>query len=101
MPDKTDELTGLSATDIILEALKIIRSEILAYAVIVAVLLIATGALGLDVLRELKWPLVIIFTVALAAYFFARAVPRAKTSLRLRASAARRPGAQPDDRRSS
>jgi hypothetical protein len=99
MPDKTDEAVELSATDIVLEALKIIRSEILAYAVIVAVLLIGTGALGLDVLRELKWPLVIVFTVALVAYFFARAVPRAKTALRLRSSAARRPGVQPDDRR--
>ena len=101
MPDNADEDLKFSATDIVLEALKVIRSEILAYAVIVAVLLIGTAALGLDVLRALRWPLVIVFTVALAAYFFARAVPRAKTSLRLRASAARRPGAQPDDRRSS
>ena len=99
MPDKTDEAVELSASDIVLEALKIIRSEILAYAVIVAVLLIGTGALGLDVLRELKWPLVIVFTVALVAYFFARAVPRAKTALRLRSSVERRPGIQPDDRR--
>jgi hypothetical protein len=99
MPDKTDEPTGLSATDIVFEALKIIRSEILAYAVIVAVLLIGTAALGLDVLRALRWPLVIVFTVALAAYFFARAVPRAKTTLRVGSAAARRPDAQTDNRR--
>jgi len=98
MPEDTDEALNISATDIVLEALKIIRSEILAYAVIVAVLLIGTAALGLDVLRELRWPLVVVFTVALVAYFFARAVPRAKTALRLRSAAARRPGAPPADR---
>ncbi len=99
MPDPSEDTVRLSVTDIVIEALKIIRSEILAYAVIVAVLLIGTAALGLEVLRELKWPLVIVFTVALAAYFLARAVPRAKTALRLRASGAGRAGAQPDDRR--
>jgi len=92
MPDKTDETIRLSTTDIVLEALKIIRSEILAYAVIVAVLLIGTAALGLDVLREIKWPLVVVFTVALVAYFLARAVPRAKLALSLRASGAGQPG---------
>ena len=91
MPDKTDTTIKLSTADIIIEALKIIRSEILAYAVIVAVLLVGTASLGLDVLRELKWPLIIVFTVALVAYFFARAVPGAKTALR--------PGAEPEDRR--
>jgi len=91
MPDKTNKTIELSTADIVFEALKIIRSEILAYAVIVAVLLIGTASLGLDVLRELKWPLIIVFTVALVAYFFARAIPVAKTALR--------PGAEPDDRR--
>ena len=99
MPDKTDTTIKLSTADIIIEALKIIRSEILAYAVIVAVLLIGTASLGLDVLRELKWPLIIVFTVALVAYFFARAVPAAKTALRPGTAARHRPGAEPDDRR--
>lgn len=99
MPEQIDDAVNLSTADIVLEALKIIRSEILAYAVIVAVLLIGTAALGLEVLRELKWPVVIIFTVALVAYFFARAVPRAKTALRLRTPPARRPGVSPDPRR--
>jgi hypothetical protein len=99
MPDKTDEAIKLSTADIVIEALKIIRSEILAYAIIVAVLLIGTASLGLDVLRELKWPLITVFTVALAAYFFARAIPRAKTALRRGTAARPRPGAGPDDRR--
>ena len=99
MPDQTAQPARLSATDIIIEALKIIRSEILAYAVIVAVLLIGTAALGLEILRELKWPLVIVFTIGLAAYFFARAVPRAKAALRARGSGTGRFGAQPGPRR--
>ncbi len=99
MTDPADEAVDLSATDIVIEALKIIKSEILAYAVIVAALLIGTGSLGLEVLRELKWPLVIVFTVALIAYFFARAVPRAKTALRLRSSAGRSPAVPSDGTR--
>jgi hypothetical protein len=99
MPDKLNGTIKLSAPDIVIEALKIIKSEILAYAVIVAVLLIGTAALGLDVLRELRWPLVIVFSLTLVAYFFARAVPKAKTALRLRASVTGRPGRQPDVRR--
>ncbi len=98
MPDPTGQPAKLSTVEIVLEALKIIRSEILAYAVIVAALLIGTAALGVDILRELKWPLVIVFTVALIAYFIARAVPRAKAALRLKAPGAGRPAAQPGPR---
>lgn len=86
----------LSVGDIVIEALKLIKSEILAYAVIVAALLIGTSALGLDVLRALRWPLVVIFTVALVAYFLARAVPRAKDRLRTKSAGSNRP---PADRR--
>ena len=68
-------------TEIILEALRGIKSEILLYAVVVAALLIATASLGIEILHELKWPLVIVFTVALLAYFLAGAVPRAKNRL--------------------
>lgn len=77
-----------SVGDIVLEALKIIKNELLAYAVIVAVLLIGTAALGLEVLKALRWPLVAVFTIALAAYFLARAVPAAKSTLRARAGLA-------------
>ena len=99
MPDQTGQPAKFSTIEIVLEALKIIRSEILAYAVIVAALLIGTAALGLEVLRELKWPLVIVFTGALAAYFFARAVPRARAALRARVSGAGRSSSRHDDRR--
>jgi hypothetical protein len=72
----------MSAFDIILEALKGIKSEILLYAVVVAALLIGSASLGIEILRELKWPLVAVFSLALLAYFFGRAVPRARTRLR-------------------
>jgi uncharacterized membrane protein len=72
--------------DIILEALRGIKSEILLYAVVVAALLIGTAALGIEILNELKWPLVVVFTVALLAYFAAGAVPRAKNRLAKRKS---------------
>lgn len=71
-----------SFADIVIEALKGIRSEILLYAVAVAALLVGSASFGLEVLNEVKWPLILIFTVALFAYFFARAVPRAKRRLK-------------------
>ena len=72
----------MTAFDIILEAIKGIKSEILLYAVAVATLFIASASLGIEILRELKWPLLAIFSLALLAYFVARAVPQAKTRLK-------------------
>ncbi|HUU37731.1 MAG TPA: hypothetical protein VMW46_05945 [Candidatus Desulfaltia sp.] len=68
-------------SDIILEALRGIKSEILLYGVVVAALLIGTAALGIEILKELKWPLVVVFTLALLAYFVAGAIPRARNRL--------------------
>ena len=68
--------------DIIREALKGIKSEVLLYAVAVAALFVASASLGIEILRELKWPLLAVFSVALLAYFFARAVPRARMRLK-------------------
>jgi hypothetical protein len=93
MSEEPEETVKISIAEIVLEALKKIRSEILAYAVAVAALLIASASLGLDVLRELKWPLVAVFTVALAAYFLARALPQARIELRRRRAAAAPPEA--------
>ncbi|MDH7511857.1 MAG: hypothetical protein QHH14_02795 [Clostridiales bacterium] len=73
-----------SFAEIIIEALKGIKSEILLYAVAVAALFVVSASLGLDVLNEVKWPLILIFTIALIAYFFARAVPRAQRRLKKR-----------------
>lgn len=86
MPEMNQEEPKISLGDIIIEALRGIKSEILLYAIVVAALIIISAALGLDVLREVKWPLIITFTVALFAYFFARAVPKAKLRLKKRAA---------------
>ncbi len=68
--------------DVIFEAIKGIKSEILLYGIIVAGMFIGAASLGIEVLRELKWPLLIIFTLALAAYFFFGAIPRARRRLK-------------------
>jgi hypothetical protein len=80
----------MTAFDIIREALKGIRSEILLYAVAVGALFVASASLGIEILRELKWPLLAVFSLALLAYFIARAVPQAK--LRLKRNSEKRAG---------
>jgi hypothetical protein len=76
----------IAFADVIIEALKGIRNEILIYAVAMAALLVASAYLGIEILRELKWPLLLIFSAALVAYFIARAVPQARARLKRRAS---------------
>ncbi len=68
--------------DVILEAIKGIKSEILLYGIIVAGMFIGAASLGIEILRELKWPLLVVFTLALVAYFFFGAIPRAKRRLK-------------------
>lgn len=84
MAEERGSETGISATEIIIEALKGIKSEILIYAVAVAALLVGSSSFGLDALRELKWPLIFIFSAGLVAYFIARAVPQARIRLKQR-----------------
>jgi hypothetical protein len=85
MRQEEDKELKISIFDVIIEAIKGIRSEILLYAIAMAALLVASASLGNEILRDLKWPLIAIFTAALIAYFIARAVPRAKLRLRERA----------------
>jgi hypothetical protein len=84
MVEEPGSETRISVTEIIIEALKGIKSEILLYAVAVVALLVGSAAFGLDVLKELKWPLILIFSVALVAYFIARAIPKARVQLKQR-----------------
>ena len=72
----------MTVFDIILEALKGIKNEILLYAVAVAALFIASASLGIEALNELKWPILVIFSLGLLAYFLGRAVPQAKMRLK-------------------
>ncbi len=71
----------ISWGEVFIEALKGIKSEVLIYAIVVAVLLVGASSFGLDFVRELKWPLLFIFTLALVAYFLGRSLPQAKQRL--------------------
>jgi len=86
MPEDDKQGQNISFADVIIEALKGIRNEILIYAVAMAALLVGSAYLGIEILRELKWPLLLIFSVALIAYFVARAVPQARARLKQRDS---------------
>jgi hypothetical protein len=48
----------------------------------VAALFVASASLGIEILKELKWPLLAVFSLALLAYFFGRAVPQARIRLK-------------------
>jgi hypothetical protein len=82
MPIEIKDEQKASITEIVLEALKGIKSEILLYAVVVAALFVASASLGIEILRELKWPLLAVFSLALLAYFFGRAMPQARMRLK-------------------
>lgn len=82
MAENSGEINRASVADIVVEALRGIKNEILLYAVAVAALFISASAFGLDILREVKWPLLFIFTLALLAYFLMRGVPGARARLR-------------------
>lgn len=80
----------MTVFDIIREALKGIKSEILLYAVAVGALFVASASLGIDILKELKWPLLAVFSLALLAYFLGRAMPQARR--RLKRDSEKQPG---------
>jgi hypothetical protein len=86
VPGDDGQVQNIAFTDVIIEALKGIKSEILIYAVAMAALLVGSAYLGIEIFRELKWPLLLIFSAALVAYFIARAVPQARARLKRRAS---------------
>jgi predicted nucleic acid-binding protein len=85
MQKEEEKEIKLSIFEVIIEAIRGIRSEILLYAIAMAALLVGSAKLGSEILKEIKWPLMAIFSVALIADFIARAIPRAKARLRERA----------------
>jgi hypothetical protein len=91
MTEPQEQPPRFSLTEILAEAVKGIRSEILLYGVVVIALLVGSASLGIEILRELKWPLIIFSTVILLAYFVWRAVPQARARLLQRARVTKRP----------
>ena len=59
----------ISYTDVLLNAMKGIKSEILLYGIVIAVFLITLACFNVEVVRELKWVFVIVLTICLLFYF--------------------------------
>ena len=68
--------------DVLAETLKGIRREILLYAIAVLILLVGSAQLGVEILRELKWPILGFATLVLLIDAFTRALPRARKRVR-------------------
>jgi hypothetical protein len=56
--------------DLVLEALKGIRSEILLYGIVVIVIIAGSAQFGIAVLQTLEIPLLVFATIVLVIYFF-------------------------------
>lgn len=69
---KTKKSSEIAYTEIVLEAMKGIRSEILLYGLVIAALLLGLACISLEVVRELKWAFVIMLIVCLAFYFLTK-----------------------------
>ena len=70
MSNNTNKKLGNLHSDVILEAIKGIKNEILLYGIVVITLLISSAYFGLEILKEIKWPLIILSTIILAFYAF-------------------------------
>jgi hypothetical protein len=55
--------------DVLREALRGIRSEILLYGIAVIVIIVGSAHLGIAILRELEYPLLLFATFVLVVYF--------------------------------
>ncbi len=66
MPEKLDQPPF---GDVLLEALKGIRSEILLYGIVVIIILVGSATFGIAVLQALETPLLVFATFVLIVYF--------------------------------
>ena len=71
MPGGTDttDMEQPPFGDVLVEALKGIRSEILLYGIAVIIIVVGSAEFGIDVLRELEYPLLLFATFVLIVYF--------------------------------
>jgi len=82
MESETEQAGKLPFWDVLAETLKGIRREILLYAIAVLILLLGSAQLGVEILKELKWPILGFATLVLLLDTFTRALPRARKRLR-------------------
>jgi hypothetical protein len=60
---------GTALGDLVVEALKGIRSEILLYGIVVMVIIVGSAQFGIAVLQTLEIPLLVFATIVLVIYF--------------------------------
>ena len=82
MEPETEPAGKLPFWDVLAETLKGIRREILLYAIAVLILLLGSAQLGVEILKELKWPILGFATLVLLLDTFTRALPRARKRVR-------------------
>ncbi len=82
--DNVEEKSVVPFSDVLMEAIKSIKNEILLYAIVIAILLVSSGFHDIELLKELKWPLVGILTIGLVFYLFAIVVPKEKKRMNKR-----------------
>jgi len=82
MEPETEPAGKLPFWDVLAETLKGIRREILLYAIAVLILLLGSAQLGVEILKELKWPILGFATLVLFLDTFTRALPRARKRVR-------------------
>jgi hypothetical protein len=77
--------------DVLLEALKGIRSEILLYGIAVIIIIVGSAQFGIAVLRTLEIPLLIFATFVLIVYFILALIGAKKRVIRQKAELRRPP----------
>jgi hypothetical protein len=77
--------------DVLLEALKGIRSEILLYGIAVIIIIVGSAQFGIAVLQTLEIPLLIFATFVLIVYFILALIRAKKRVIRQKAEERRTP----------
>jgi hypothetical protein len=77
--------------DVLLEALKGIRSEILLYGIAVIIIIVGSAQFGIAVLQTLEIPLLVFATFVLIVYFLLALIRVKKRVIRPRAEQRRTP----------
>jgi hypothetical protein len=77
--------------DVLLEALKGIRSEILLYGIAVIIIIVGSAQFGIAVLQTLEIPLLIFATFVLIVYFILSLIGARKKAVSSRAEQRRTP----------
>jgi purine-cytosine permease-like protein len=77
--------------DVLLEALKGIRSEILLYGIVVIIIIVGSAQFGIAVLQTLEIPLLIFATFVLIIYFILALMSARKRVIKQKAEQGRTP----------